>query len=303
MWLGLDVGATKVALVLVDGDGAVAARARAATPRDEGPGAVLERVVALALPFAADARGVGVGFAGLVDQERGTVLSSIMLPGWERVPLAAELASRLALPARAENDATAAGWSEFVALGRPPGTMLALLTVGTGIGGALVVDGKLVRGRTGTAGEFGNMSIDPQGPECWCGARGCLNMLASGSAIARRGAELTGGEARSVEEVARLAQAGDPRAARAIDEGARALGVGIANLINALNPDRVALAGGVTALGAPWLDAVRASAARQALREPFAAAAIGLAADGAEASGVGAALLIRDAGPQAEGEP
>jgi len=300
MWLGLDFGGTKVALVQVDDGGVVSARARIPTRPEDGPSALLERVVALARPFRASARAVGAGFAGLVDPEHGTVLSSIMLPGWEGTPLAAELAARLRLPARVENDATAAGWSEFTALGRPSGATLALLTVGTGIGGALVIQGELYRGRTGTAAEFGNMSIDPSGPECWCGARGCLNMLASGSAIARRGAELTGGEARTVEELAALAEAGDARAALAIEEGARALGVGVGNLINALNPDRVALAGGLTALGARWLEAVRASAARQALREPFAAATIALAAHGADASGVGAALLARDAGPQAE---
>ncbi len=304
-WMGLDVGATKLLGVVVSADGAVQARLTTATDRDDGPAAVIDRCTAVAEALresAGPVAGIGVGFAGLVDHASGRVRSSIMLPSWSDVALADELAGRLDVPCRVENDATAAGYGELCALGKPAGLHLVVLTVGTGIGGAIVIDGELYRGASGTSAELGNMTIERDGPECWCGGRGCLNTLASGSAIAARAAELYGdGKARSVEELARLADAGDVPAREAIEGGARALGVGIANVINVFNPNRVALSGGVTALGAPWLDAVRAEARRRAFAESVAAATIDLCRDGADAGAVGAACLARDFGPSGGG--
>ncbi len=322
-WLGLDIGATKLLALALDERGAVLACETAPTRRERGPDDVLSRAADLAQQVSARAGGLpagaGVGVAGLVDHATGRVLSSIMLPGWDDWPLAERLAARLGIPCLADNDATAAGWGEFVALGSPPDLDLVLLTVGTGIGGAAILGGRLHRGASETAGEFGNMSIHWQGETCWCGSRGCLNMLASGSAMARRAAELgcvpavaaVGGamgtrsatEARTADrgatltlhDVAAAAAAGDWAAHAAIDEGARALGAGLANIVNTWNPSRISLCGGVLALGDGWLSSVREEAGRRALAVPFARVSIGPAVHGASTGAFGAACLAQRA--------
>jgi glucokinase len=194
-------------------------------------------------------------------------MSSIMLPGWDDVPLAERLSAPLGgLPVFVDNDATAAGYGEYLSLGSPEGLNMVLLTVGTGIGGAIIIDGELYRGATGTSAEFGNTTIDWQGETCWCGNKGCLNMLASGTAMANR----------------------------TVEEGARALGAGVANIINIFNPDRVVLTGGVTSLGEAFLDQVRQEASWRAFSESMAHARIEYSVRGIEVGALGAAGLIRD---------
>ncbi len=309
VWLGLDVGATKTLALLLDTARTVVGRVKIANSAAHGPRQVVARAIDAGrslLDGRGTVRGVGVGFAGLVDGDRGVVLSSIMLPGWNAFPLRDEIEAAFCAPTAVENDATAAGIGEYVALGAPPALNMALLTVGTGIGGALFIEGRLYRGRAGIAAEFGNMSIDWHGDVCWCGSRGCLNMLASGSAIANHARRFAADDPASrllttegpltVEEVHAAAIAGDGAAARAIDLGARALGVGVANLINALNPDRVALAGGVTELGPGYLAAVRGAARERCFAESFDHASIEFAAGGYDVGAFGAACLAQDAG-------
>jgi glucokinase len=297
-WLGLDVGGTKLEAVRVDDDLRVLQRARAATGRDAGPAAVLDRAAALLGSVRGDGRaaGAGVGFAGLVDAARGVVRSSIMLPGWSEVPLAGRLAAALDLPACADNDANAAGLCELLAHGARPGLNMVVLTVGTGIGAALILDGRLYRGTHGLAGELGNTTLDWQGVECWCGNRGCANMLASGSALARLAAEqgVGDGSPAAAETVVALARAGDARAAAVLEQVARALGALVANAINAFDPERVALAGGLAGLDDGFLAAVRAEARRRAFAEAAAHVAIERAVHGAGAGALGAAALARE---------
>lgn len=294
-WVGLDIGGSKLLAVAVE-EGRVVARARTATERAEGPEAVLARACALVreVTRAVPARGLGVGFAGLVASD-GSVSSSIMLPGWDGFPLADGLGQACGLPVTVENDANAAGYGEWCAAGAPPRGTHVLVTVGTGIGGAVLVDGRLLRGASGVAGEIGNMSIERDGPTCWCGSRGCLNMLASGSAMSARHSTLTREPACSVPELARRAAAGDEFARRVIEEGARALGTGLANVVQLLNPTHIALGGGVAELGEPWLALVRDEVRRRVFREAFAAVRIELCRLGAEAGAFGAAALARDA--------
>jgi glucokinase len=131
------------------------------------------------------------------------------------------------------------------------------VTVGTGIGGAVIIDGRLLRGASGVAGEIGNMCIERDGTPCWCGNRGCLNMWASGSALLARYAALSGESDRSVEEISTRAAAGDLVARGVIEVGARSLGVGLSNVIQLLNPNTVAIGGGVADIGVSWLNVVR----------------------------------------------
>jgi glucokinase len=295
-WLGFDIGASKLLACAIDGEGRTLAVQKAATGRDDGPDAVLARVLALGRALRGSAaldgrrlRGVGAGFAGLVDRERGLVRSSIMLPGWDGVPLALRLQKALHAPASIDNDATLAGLGEYRHLGSPPGLNMVLLTVGTGIGGALILGGRLYRGSRGLAGEIGNTTVDRHGPACWCGSRGCLNTLASGSAIAARAGRADG------EATAAAAAGGDAAARAAIDDGARALGAGIANLINLFDPDRVVIAGGIAGLGDAWFDLVRTEARARAFAEIAEHVRIEPSARGYDVGAYGAALYGQSA--------
>ena len=273
-WLGVDLGGTKTLVVAYADDLKTRLHeARCPTPggdSDEVIAATIEqcRTVVAALPGGTSAAGVGVGFAGLVDHRRGHVHSSVILPCFADVALGMAFARGLDLPCTVDNDATAAGYGELVARDHPPHLDMLLLTVGTGIGGAIVVDSQLHRGKTDTAAEFGNTTIDWQGQTCRSGNRGSLNTWASGTALgvraAARAAQAPGsalhGEAAPipVPRIAAAAAAGDRPAQEVLDEGARALGAGLANFVNILNPDVVALAGGVCGLGDGYLATVRA---------------------------------------------
>jgi glucokinase len=305
-FLGIDLGGTKI-LGAVHGESTEpVAMEQIATRRDEGGAAVLERALDLARRLAQRAgplHGAGIGFAGLVDAERGVVDSSIIVPGFDGLPLAARFAESLGVPCVADNDATAAGFGELLALGRPDGLNMVLLTLGTGIGGALVLDGRLYRGGASTAGEFGNTTIERNGPECPSGNRGSLNSLASSSAIGRIALARAAG--RSDSRLARLAgpiaaadvdaaaRQGDALARAILEEAGRSLGAGLANFINIFNPDRLALMGGLTA-AMGYVDAARDEARRRAFARSFDHARIELAVLGSRTGAFGAAALARE---------
>lgn len=294
--IGVDLGGTKTLVVQFAADGSCVGERRIATPRDPetAVAAIAAEVGELAIAHGR-AAAVGVGFAGLVDAATGLVDSSVILPEFGGFALRAALAECCAAPVVLDNDATAAGIGEFVALGRPPGLHLLVLTVGTGIGGAAVLAGHVLRGATGAACEFGNMTIDWRGDGHACGNRGCLNTLASGTAIAARAARPSqSAGAPTLEQVAAAAAAGDAGAREAIESGARALGAGIANLVMAFNPHRVALMGGVLALGDEYLAAVR----DEVRQRTFARARDGLQLEpcllGPRTGAFGAAVLARE---------
>ncbi|QDU65647.1 ROK family protein [Engelhardtia mirabilis] len=308
--IGVDLGGTKIAAAVFDAAGRRRAERRVATPAGHAVEPVLRATADLVLELSAQhgpARALGVGIAGLVDHERGTVESSVILPPWRGVHAAAELERRTGLATFVDNDATAAGWGEYLALGSPDDLDLALVTVGTGIGAALVLGGRIHRGATNTSAELGNTTIDyAQGREHPSGNRGALNTLASGTAIAAAAREAwdrhgwpgtvraasASTEARAVDlhQVAAAARAGDPHALAAIERGAVALGAGIANLLLLINPGRVSLMGGVLALGEGWLERVRAEARARSFG-PNARAVIEPAAAGDWAGARGAAAL------------
>jgi glucokinase len=277
--LGLDLGGSKLLACVVDGDGTGLGRAIRPTGRATGPEEARRLVMAAAAelrettgPFDA----AGLGFPGEVDFRAGVARASIMLDGWRDVPLADQLARALDVRCVVDNDVNAAAVAELKCReAEPPGSML-FVAVGTGIGGAIVIDNRLWRGHTGIAGEIGNMTIDREGLVCWCGRRGCLNTLASGAAMEQRR-----GGAESLPE-------------QALHEAATALGIGLANALNLLNPALVVLGGGVARLGPRWLEAVAAPARSEA----FPAAGqcrIELARAGYDAGAIGAALLAIEA--------
>ena len=289
--LGLDLGGSKLLAVVVRSDGTLVDRERLSTGRATSP----ERAIGLAVQAASALRSrgagfsaAGLGFPGLVDHTRGLVRSSVMLDGWKDVPLADHLARALGVPCAVDNDAHTAALAELDLRGAERdarGTVL-FVFVGTGIGGALAIDGRLHRGAGGFAGEIGNTSIDHAGATCWCGRRGCLNTLASGSAIS---AQLPAGIT-----LAEGWRTGHPGVIPAVERAAHSLGVGIGNAINLLNPGLVVLGGGIAELGARYLQAVASAAAREAFSESAASCRFELARAGYEAGALGAALMARD---------
>jgi glucokinase len=263
---GVDLGGTSAKIGIVDRAGAILARDR--VPIDARAG--FENIVgpiaaALGALFAESGgvtpSGIGIGAPGFIDADTGTIVGgSENIPGMLGRSAAAYLAERLGAPAWADNDATCAAAAEF-AFGAGRGLRgFLLVTVGTGIGGGLVLGGKVWRGVRGFAGEIGHVSIDPEGPACPCGSRGCLEQYASGPAIVRAwkaGAGRRAGNADSPAEVAHLARAGDPAALEAFAAAGRALGQALGGVVNLLDIEAFLLGGGVADAGEVLLEPVR----------------------------------------------
>ncbi|MFA0747755.1 ROK family protein [Fervidibacter sp.] len=249
--IGVDVGGTKMTAALANRDGKIVKLLRIQTRREEGAEggfkAICEMVKSLldeAQTQGLSVERIGVGFGGPVDFERGTVYLSHHVPGWENFPLKAELERSLGVPVTVDNDANAGTLGEWM-FGAGKGVNdLLYVNIGTGIGGGIVSGGKMVRGWRNLAGEIGHMTVKPNGPTCTCGRKGCLEALASGSAIGREGTERLGRPVRS-EEVFQLADQGDPIAKQILAEAVDALAFAIGAAANLFNPKKVILGGGV----------------------------------------------------------
>jgi glucokinase len=236
-------------------------RGRVPTLAHEGPDAVVERIAGTgraAMKAWPDVATVGIGIPGLYDPAAGATRFLVNVPGdWKDRPVAGPVGEALGLPARLLNDARAFGLAELrVGAGRGVQTMVGL-ALGTGVGGVVVVDGKVVEGHDGTAGELGHQTIDPDGPWCNCGNRGCLEAYARADQIAA-----ACGTADPEAAVA-AAKARDPRALAGLAEVGRYLGIGIANAIVILSPDRVVLGGGVAEAGELLFEPIRRELARR----------------------------------------
>ena len=245
--VALDIGGTKIAArVATAGEGS-AATGRTETPPDgeAALAAALELVDSLLAEAAADGvDGVGVSFGGQVDARAGVVRRSLHVPGWDGVPLGSLLEDRLDAPARIANDADAGALGEWHDGGRPPAPV-AYVTASTGVGGGIVVDGEILTGADGLAGEVGHLIVDPGGARCGCGRRGCVETVASGPAIARRAG------AASAEAVVAAAARGEPGARGVLEQAAHALAVAVSALVAIVDPAFVAIGGGVSLAGPP----------------------------------------------------
>lgn len=297
--VGLDLGGTKLLGVCVDDDGVVLARARRDTGRDTSPARALallcELTVQLRAEASVDVVAVGVGFPGLVDTPRGVARSSVMLDGWRDVPLAAQLRDATGVACVVDNDVNMAAVAELDLRRRAgedvsaPDAAMLLVAVGTGIGGAITLGGRLWRGRSGASGEVGNTSIDRHGATCWCGRRGCLNTAASGSALASAwSGSLPLRDAWNLRH---------PDAVAVVREGARALGYGLANAVQLLAPTLVVLGGGVAEYGEAWRAEVEATLRAETFPEAMAVCRVELARAGYDAGALGAARLAAEMSP------
>jgi glucokinase len=299
--LGLDLGGTNIKWAVVERAGEtwtiLATRqvpTRIVPDSAAVPAAVVAQLAELALVALAECgsiQSVGIGVPGLYDPATGRTRFLVNIPGpWADQPVAGPVADATGLPAFLINDARAFGLAELrLGAGRGVSSMIGL-TLGTGVGGVFAIDGRVHQGHDGTAGEIGHQTIDPDGPWCGCGNRGCVEAFARADQIA-----LACGTA-TAEDAVRAAQAGDARARAGLAAIGRYLGIGIANMITVISPDRVIIGGGVAAAGELLFGAIRAEIANRvrttALQDVdlvqaelgIWAGAIGAAVHGAEAT-------------------
>lgn len=270
--VGVDLGGTKIATGLLTTEGEIVERTRLDTLPEEGVDAVINRMVQSVQDVQKDTDilGIGVGTPGPLDNQKGLVLEGPNLAGWKNVPLRDLLYERLQTKIKVENDANAAAWGEYI-FGAGRGTRhMVYITVSTGIGSGLILDGELYTGSRSFAGELGHIMIDPSGPRCGCGNIGCWEACASGTAIARYAheaiqqgptlmAQLAEEEGTSVsaKHVFRAAQSGDETAQEIVERTFRYLGIGLANTIHSYNPERIVIGGGVSNVGDFLFDALR----------------------------------------------
>lgn len=313
--IGIDIGGTKIAGALVDPDGSILARARVATPAQRTEDIVTATAgVIRELQAEAGEQGVsavGLACAAFVDGARGHVWFAPNI-AWRDVDLADQVEAEVGLPVVLENDANAAAWGEYLhGAGRGVDDMV-LLTLGTGVGGGCISHGRLLTGAFGIGGELGHIVLDPDGPRCGCGNRGCLEVYASGSALTRNARELVesaspigealrdrcGADASQLQgtDVTELAEAGDAASVELLEELGRRLGHGIASVCAVLDPRLIVIGGGLSAAGDLVLEPTRAAFARHQIgRGHRPSPTIVLAHLGNDAGVVGAAERARAA--------
>jgi glucokinase len=287
--LGLDIGGTKIAAGVVDPDGGVHGFVTAAT--DAAPDVGVARLFELGRRAVSESGleidAVGIGCGGPLDSTKGMLLAPLHLPGWSDVPITALAHEAFGRQAVLDNDGVAAAAGEHrYGAGRGARNMV-YLTLSTGVGGGVVLDGALHRGTSGNGGELGHVTVDWHGRACGCGRRGCLEAYCSGTSIAARARE-AGMEGASAADVAQAALAGNSIAAKVWDETCEALACGITSIANLFEPELVVLGGGVVRTGEQLLGPVRERVAEQVIGPP---PTIVAAASGDAVGVVGAAAV------------
>ena len=306
--LAYDLGGTDLRAAIVTREGEVQHALTVRTRAKDGFEAVLDQMTTLADQIlagtAASIVGVGLGAPGPLDPNTGVMIAPPTLAGWHDVPIVARLSARLGMPVTLDNDANVAALGEWrLGAGRGFDTVL-FVTVSTGIGGGVVSDGRIFHGSRGLAVEIGHMTISDGGPRCACGATGCFEALASGTALGRYGAQaalLAGGEriaavqvetghtgARAVIEAARK---GDPMALSLVVQEAKWLGVGLTNLLHLFSPEVVLIGGGLSNAFDLLIGDIRTVIGARAM-SAYRSVEIRRAALGANAGLVGAAGLV-----------
>lgn len=276
--IGVDIGGTKVAAGLVNERGEIVKTARSQMITNSGAPTGLACVVGAVrellrdLPRDWKPAALGACAPGPLDPRTGVIINPPNVPCWRNFPLAGELHNTFGLPIKVENDAKAAGLAEVLWGAGRGYTNVFYATLGTGIGAAVIFNGKIYHGRTGAAAEAGHMGIQFDGPQCPCGKRGCIEFLASGPAIARRAGEKLKGSSKSVllrmtdgnldavtgEMVGRAAEADDPLALEVVQETIEVLAYWLGNVVDFLEPDIIIMGGGVSSMLAPHLEEMRA---------------------------------------------
>jgi len=305
--VGIDLGGTNIKAGIVTPEGEMLARSRCETRAQEGPDAVISRMADLAERLLDEEKidrsrviAVGVGSPGPLSSARGVVVYTPNLPGWTDIPVSAKMKERLGLDVFLENDANSACWGEYWrGAGRGTKTMV-IFTLGTGVGGGIVLDGRLLRGIDDTAGHLGHIIVDPEGPRCGCGNRGCLEAYASATALVRRYHEAVAEGSKSslkdkprgevtARDIHEAASGGDALCRSLMEETGRWLGVALATVANVINPELAVYSGGMAAAGGMLFEPIMREVRHRALRPPAARLRLAQAQLGDDAGVVGAA--------------
>jgi glucokinase len=299
--LGIDFGVTNLKWAVVASSGGqwrIVDRGQVPTGATDGPDVVIGRIAAtgrVALDRWPTIASVGIGVPGLYDPAAGTTRFLVNMPGdWDGRSVGPPVAAALEIPVALINDARAFGLAELrLGAGRGASAMVGL-TLGTGVGGVIAIDGRVVLGHDGTAGEVGHQTIDPDGPPCGCGNRGCLEAFARADRIAAAcGTE-------TAEAGVAAARAGDAQALAGLAEIGRCLGIGIANMIVVFSPDRVVIGGGIAAAGDLLLDPIRGELRRRVHTTSLNEVEVVTAELGTWAGAIGAAIHGAEAAAGAE---
>jgi glucokinase len=304
--IGIDLGATAIKSAVVSADKEIIAQESRPTEADKGLQVVLDNMRDAYKALSSeniDIVAAGIGAPGPLDYKSGVVFSPPNLPGWKDVPLADEMEQRLGIPCFIDNDGNLATYGEFwMGAGQGANTLCAL-TLGTGVGGGIIVNGELHRGIDGTAGEIGHLKVMRDGRTCGCGAQGCLEAYGSVSGMVKtaqeglkRGAqtallEEAGGDVRKItgSQISALANQGDAFCQEVLTETATWLGIGISSLINLFNPEKIVLCGGMIAAGDQLTTPIRETALSQSFPVPANRCQIVTAQLGNDAGVLGAA--------------
>lgn len=299
--VGVDLGGTNIRAAVATDHAQHESLVDHRTPAEEGPDRVLDAVAAAVRAAAGQrpVRGLAIGIPGPLDPLRGIVFAAPHLRGWTDVPAAEMLSQRLGCPVAIHNDASLAGYAEWAAGAGRGSRHFVFMTVSTGVGGCIVIDGELLAGAAGTAGEVGHVPIDPDDPPCGQGHAGCLEGSASGTAIAQRAiAALAAGEASSLHDlptnaldaaaVQRAAESGDALSLRLFADAGRVLGRAIGGLINTLSPEVIVIGGGMIKAGDILFAPLRAAVLEMGFAVPVRACRIVTAGLGTDAGLVGA---------------
>ena len=314
--VGVDMGGTKILAAVIDAEGEIVQQAKRATKPKKGPEEVIERItrcIQAAIDGAelnpSQIRAIGIGSPGPLDPETGIIIFAPNL-GWSNVPLKAKLEANLSIPTFVDNDVNVGTLGEY-AFGAGRGVKnLVGIFVGTGIGGGIILDGKLYHGVNKTAGEVGHMIVEAKGPRCGCGNFGCLEAVASRTAITRdlqkailkkgkksKLTELNGGNLDLIRSkaIARAVKHGDKPTIKVVQRAAKYLGISVASIVHFLNPEMVVLGGGVVeAMGDSLLDPIRHAATEYALPTTMDGVQIVAATLGDNAGVIGASVLARE---------
>ncbi len=304
--IGVDVGGTKIAAGVVSPEGEILNEVRYPSA---GPQERLLSTIARAVNEVKNGFEVGgtcLAVPGTVSTAENKIIKAPNLHAIEGVPLKDELEERTGLSTTVENDANAAAWGEFRFGAGSEATHLVFITLGTGVGGGVISHGVLLRGAQRAGGELGHITLLPTGPRCGCGNHGCLEALASGTAIARRAREVASEKPDSAlgrlavermvlgEDVAELAREGDEAARSVLEETGRWLGIGLAGFVNVFNPEVIAIGGGAARAGDLILDAARHEVHLRSMSPGRDLVEIKEASLGAQSGILGAAALARD---------
>jgi glucokinase len=310
--LGIDLGGSKILTAVISSQGEILSRDHTVTPAPEGHEAVIQSILESAQRALQEANvdpstlaAVGVGAPGISNPETGILFTSPNLPGWQDIPLRDIMEERLSKKSFLINDANAAALGEFH-FGAARGVRdFIYITIGTGIGGGIIIDGRIYTGAIGAAGEVGHMTIDDHGPICNCGNKGCWETLASGTALAREARRrIEEGAATSIPEYAEgdiekvspeavhgAARQGDSLAKELIARTGYYIGIGLTNLINIFNPELIVIGGGLSNIGDMLLEPAFRVARERAYKQSFQAVRFASAELGRNSGVIGAAAF------------